>query len=140
MGRPQMKVTVDTNVLVRLATLDDPDEAQVAQAALQKAELIAVTLPVLCEFAWVLSSGYKKTAPEIAGAIRRLTDNPAVQADHRAVEAGLRTLQTGGDFADGVIAHQGRGLGSEIFVTFDKRAAARIKAEGFATHLLKTRP
>lgn len=135
-----MKITVDTNVLVRLATFDDPHEAEAAQAALQKAELIAVTLPTLCEFAGVLRSGYQKTAAEIADAIRRLTGNAVVHVDHRAVEAGLRVLEAGGDFADGVIAYQGRSLGGEIFLTFDKRAEARVKAEGFATHLLKKKP
>lgn len=39
-----MKVNVDTNFLVCLAPLDDPGEAQAAQAALQRVELIAVTL------------------------------------------------------------------------------------------------
>lgn len=58
-----MKVNVDTNFLVCLATLDDPGEAQAAQAALQRVELIAVTLLSPCEFTRVLSDS-KKIAPE----------------------------------------------------------------------------
>jgi predicted nucleic-acid-binding protein len=131
-----MRVTVDTNVLVRLATLDDPEEAQIAQEILQKAELIAVAMPVLCEFVWVLSAAYKKTSAEIVTAIQRLTSNPAVQVDHQAVQAGLHILDAGGDFADGVIAFQGRALGGEIFLTFDRKAEARVKARGYATRLL----
>ena len=53
-----VKVTVDTNVLVRAAVLDDPDQSPVAIKLLQGAETVAVTLPTLCEFAWVLSCGY----------------------------------------------------------------------------------
>lgn len=45
-----MKVAVDTNVLVRAAVVDDPVQAGIAAQVLAKAELIAVTLPVLCEF------------------------------------------------------------------------------------------
>jgi len=36
-----------------------------------------------------------------------------------AAEAGLALLEAGGDFADGVIAHEGRWLGAEAFVSFD---------------------
>ncbi len=38
-----------------------------------------------------------------------------------AVEAGLSVLGTGGDFADGVIAYEGRWLGAEELVSFDKK-------------------
>jgi hypothetical protein len=34
-----------------------------------------------------------------------------------AVEAGLTVLDVGGDFADGVIAHEGDWLGAEEFVS-----------------------
>ena len=49
-----MKIAVDTNVLVRAVVRDDPAQASVAAKVLTKAELIAVALPCLCEFAWVL--------------------------------------------------------------------------------------
>lgn len=44
-----MKVTVDTNVLVRAVVQDDPVQAQQASTVLLDAALIAVTLPTLCE-------------------------------------------------------------------------------------------
>jgi predicted nucleic-acid-binding protein len=46
------------------------------------------------------------------------------------VEAGLALLDAGGDFADGIIAYEGRWLGAEMFVSFDKRAAKLMKAQG----------
>ena len=58
-----MKVTLDTNVLVRLATQDDPAQAALALKVLQKADLIAVPTPALCEMVWVLLRGYRY-APE----------------------------------------------------------------------------
>lgn len=54
-----MKVTADTNVLVRAIIGDDPAKSPVAQAELERADLVAVTVPVLCEFVWVLSKGYR---------------------------------------------------------------------------------
>lgn len=49
-----MKLAVDTNVLVRAVMQDDPAQAGVADQQLSDAELIAVALPCLCEFVWVL--------------------------------------------------------------------------------------
>ena len=49
-----MKITADTNVLVRALVQDDPGQARAASALLEQAELVAVPLPVLCELVWVL--------------------------------------------------------------------------------------
>ena len=66
-----MKITADTNVLVRAAVQDDREQAALAAKALQEATLVAVPLPVLCEFVWVLSRGYKKSIADIPIAILR---------------------------------------------------------------------
>ncbi len=39
-------------------------------------------------------------------------------------------LDAGGDFADGVIAHEGQWLGAETFVSFDRKAVEMLKAQG----------
>ena len=44
-----MRITADTNVLVRVLVHDDPDQARAAMDLLSRAELVAVPLPVLCE-------------------------------------------------------------------------------------------
>ena len=44
-----MKITADTNVLVRALVQDDPEQARAASALLEQAELVAIPLPVLCE-------------------------------------------------------------------------------------------
>jgi len=54
-----MKITVDTNVLVRAITGDDESQSKVAQLELAKADVVALALPALCELVWVLSQGYK---------------------------------------------------------------------------------
>lgn len=119
-----MKITVDTNVLVRAAVGDDPVQSPAAAKALRAASLIAVTNPAMCEFVRVLSRAYKQSAAEIAGAIRRLLAANNVAADRLAVEAGLAFLEAGGDFADGVIAYEGTQLGAEVFLSFDPDAVA----------------
>jgi predicted nucleic-acid-binding protein len=56
--------------------------------------------------------------------------------DRPAVEAGLAFLDHGGDFADGVIAHQGYELGGDVFVSFDKNAVGLVEEIGEAALLL----
>ncbi len=131
-----MKVAVDTNVLVRAAVRDDPVQADIATQVLTDAELIAVALPCLCEFVWVLLNVYSFQPSDAAAAIRALLAVANVEANRPAVEAGLLVLEAGGDFADGVIAYEGNWLGGEIFVSFDKKAVALLAAQGQSARLL----
>lgn len=131
-----MKITADTNLLVRGASGDDPRQARSAAQALQTAESIAIPIPALCEFAWVMRRGYKRPAEEIAQSIRALLDAPNVVTNQPAAEAGLAVLEKGGDFADGAIAYEGNWLGGEEFVSFDRKAVALVKALGIHTRLL----
>ena len=103
-----MKITADTNVLVRALTEDDPRQGLIAQRQLARADLVVLTLPALCELVWVLSKGYEIRSDEITKAIERLVDG----------------------FADGVIAYEGGRLGGELFVSFDPEATKSIPAQG----------
>lgn len=124
-----MKVTLDTNVLVRLATQDDAAQAAKALQVLQKATLIAVPTPALCELVWVLLRGYRYTPAQVAHAVRTLIQVRHVVCHTPAVLAGLALLEAGGDFADGAIAYEGELLGGPEFVTFDQQAARLLKAQ-----------
>ena len=131
-----MKVTADTNVLIRAAVQDDPNQARRASKALQDAEIVAVPVPVLCEFVWVLRRGYKKSPSEICDAICRLMTSAKVVVNRPAVEAGLSVLEAGGDFADGVIAYEGSWLGAEEFLSFDSEAVSVLQSQGVRARLL----
>ena len=131
-----MILTADTNVLVRAVVGDDPQQSAIASAALREADAIAVPLPVLCELVWVLRRAYRFADAEISEAIRTLIDANSVRVDRAAAEAGLALLEAGGDFADGVIAHQGQWLGGERFVSFDHQAVSLLQAQGVAAQLL----
>jgi predicted nucleic-acid-binding protein len=131
-----MKVSVDTNVLVRAVVRDDAAQGNIAAKILTNAKLIAVALPCLCEFVWVLRRVYGFQSSEAAAAIRALLAAANVEANRPAVEAGLSVLEAGGDFADGVIAYEGNWLGGETFVSFDKRAVALLTTQGQPARLL----
>lgn len=131
-----MKLAVDTNVLVRAVVRDDPAQARAATKALANAELIAIALPCLCEFVWVLRRVYGFQPADAATAVRALLATANVAMNRPAVEAGLSVLDAGGDFADGVIAYEGNWLGGKTFVSFDKKAVALLKAQGQPTRLL----
>lgn len=131
-----MKVAVDTNVLIRAVMRDDPAQASIAAKVLINAELIAVALPCLCEFVWVLRRVYNLQPSDVATAIRALLAAANVEVNRPAVEAGLSVLEADGDFADGVIAYEGSWLGGETFVSFDKKAIALLTAQGQSARLL----
>ena len=131
-----MKIAADTNVLLRDTLQDDPVQSRLAKKTLQNAEFVAIPVPVLCEFVWVLRQGYKKPTSEIADAIRVLMDSPNVVTNEPAVEAGLAVLDQGGDFADGAIVFEGRWLGAEEFVSFDKQAVSLLRSQGRKALLL----
>jgi predicted nucleic-acid-binding protein len=131
-----MKLAVDTNVLVRAVVRDDLAQASVATQVLTDAELIAVALPCLCEFVWVLRRVYDFQPADAATAIRALLAAANVEMNRPAVEAGLSALEAGGDFADGVIAYEGHWLGGETFVSFDQWSVARLAAQGQQARLL----
>jgi predicted nucleic-acid-binding protein len=131
-----MKVIADTNVLVRAMTGDDKRQSKIAQTELSGADVVAVSLPALCELVWVLSRGYKAPIGKIVEAIRRLINSSNVVVNRPAVEAGLAILEAGGDFADGVIAYEGNWLGAETFVSFDRKAVKILQSQGAPARFL----
>ena len=131
-----MKITADTNILVRAITEDDRRQSGIAQEQLAKADLVALAIPALCELAWVLTQSYKIPSTEVATTIRRLIDGANVVVNRPAAEAGLAVLEAGGDFADGVIAYEGHWLGADTFVSFDRKAVRLIEAQGETARLL----
>lgn len=132
-----MKVTVDTNVLLRTIVSDDPEQAALSSALFTEAETLAIGLQTLAELVWVLRGSYGVSREDIAAAIRTIRDTEKVVLDRAAVDAGLACLEAGGDFADGVIGHEGAWLGGETFVSFDKKAVSTLAGLGYQTRLLR---
>lgn len=131
-----MKLTVDTNVLIRAVVGDDERQSRVAIELLREAEVIVIPLLVLAEFVWVLKRLYGFGPTDILDALRGIASAQNVIMDRPAFEAGLAHFEAGGDFADGVIAFEGMKLGAEIFATFDQTAASLLKASGVVVKAL----
>lgn len=129
-------ICADTNILVRAAAGDDPIQSAQAREVLAGASSIVVTTTSLCEFVWVLQRAYRFDRTAIAEALRALLDTPTVRTDRDIAAAGLRQLERGGDFADGVIAHAGIRLGAARLVTFDRRASELWRQDGIDVVLL----
>jgi predicted nucleic-acid-binding protein len=131
-----VKITPDTNLLVRVITEDDKKQAERAEAELTEADLIALPLPTVCELVWVLSRGYGVPPAGIAKAIRGFINDAKVVLNRAAADAGLAMLDAGGDFADGVIAYEGAWLGADCFVSFDKKAVKLLETQGTSARLI----
>jgi predicted nucleic-acid-binding protein len=95
-----VNITADTNLLARAAIGDDDVQTARAQAELAAADLVAITLPALCELVWVMSHGYKLSSARISESIRGLIDTanailnvqlPKLGWRRRKEEATLRT-------------------------------------------------
>ena len=131
-----MKVTADTNVLIRALVRDDPKQAGAAEKVLRAASVIAVALPCVCEMVWVLRRVYGFATDDIVDALNALLQTRNVVLNRPAVEAGLAVLVAGGDFADGAIAYEGKWLGGETFVSFDRKAVELLTGQGYPARLL----
>lgn len=131
-----MNISVDTNVLVRSVVRDDPKQAALADEALTRAARISVSLPCLCEFVWVLRRVYAFDSATISLAIRTLMDTENVIMNRPAIELGLQMLEAGGDFADGIIAHESARSGGDTFVSFDRKAVALLSGLNISARLL----
>jgi predicted nucleic-acid-binding protein len=132
-----VRIIADTNLLTRLAVDDDPDHRRLAAKVVKEAETVIVGNVVLSEFVWVLRSRYGYSRTNVIEAIENLCSVENVVVDAAALESGLAAIRGGADFADGVIAYEGRWLGGEEFVSFDKKAVAAIASQGVKVRLLK---
>jgi predicted nucleic-acid-binding protein len=126
----------DTNVLARAVLDDDLVQARASRLALSSADQIIISRHAFCEMVWVLRQRYKMPKAEIVKAIHGYLEAGNVITDTAAVHAGLEAMNAGADFADGVIAYEGRWLGGETFVSFDKKAVEAMAKQGMQTKLL----
>jgi predicted nucleic-acid-binding protein len=122
--------SIDTNVLVRWLTQDDPRQvAQVAalfdEAAVRADELF-VPITVLLETEWVLRSRYGLSATEVARALDGVLSAPQLEVMH--ADAAERALwmfkqEHAPDFADCLHLSLAQERGRTPWLTFEARAA-----------------
>ncbi len=117
-------IGLDTNVLVRYIVHDDPGQSAAAERLIESRCTAQapgyVSVPVLVELVWVLTSAYDYEKAAVIPVIRQLlrTAEFAVE-DRQTVRAALREFESGGaNFADYLIAHRNhaRGVYANLYV------------------------
>ena len=132
-----MKITPDTNVLLRAILGDDALQTPKARELLESAEEVVLTFLVLAELDWVLRKQAKWSREAVAATIGGLLAKPNVRGHRWTIDEGLAALSAGADFADGVIAYDGAWQRGDTFATFDQRAASVMQARGSSVLLLE---
>ena len=112
---------VDTNVIVRYLTGDDPEQAAKARAVIGH-QPIFLPRTVVLEAEWVLRGVYELPMGQIVPALRALAGLPGVFVeDAMLVATALDWAAEGMDFADAI--HLAASAGCEGLLTFDKQFA-----------------
>ncbi|MGZ8287024.1 MAG: type II toxin-antitoxin system VapC family toxin [Allosphingosinicella sp.] len=118
---------VDTNVIVRFLTGDDPAQAAKARKLVEGGGIF-VSTSVLLETLWVLRSGYGFATERLVQALRDFAGLPGITLEDPQLAArALDWAEQGLDFADAL--HLGGAQGCSAFLSFDRKlakAAARM--------------
>jgi predicted nucleic-acid-binding protein len=119
---------IDTNLLVRIITLDNDEQASRATRFLD-AEQSFIPKTVLLETEWVLRSTYGLQPRIIANSLRGVIGraNTTVEAED-AVTQALAWFEDGMDFADAM--HLASIPDDYKFATFDNRLRRKLRAIG----------
>jgi predicted nucleic-acid-binding protein len=125
-------IALDTNVLVRFLTLDDPEQGAAAQrmlSGLTAADPGFVCREVVIEIVWVLERSYGHARGAIAAAIERLltADALVIEAADRVALAASRYAKGGPGFSDQMILLSALAERAEL-VTFDRTLAREAGA------------
>jgi len=121
-------IGLDTNVVVRYLTQDDPVQSQRASELIER-RLSAenpgfVSIVAMAETAWVLERIYGLTAEELAAAIERMlqVDVLVLESEQEVFAAMIAVKERIGSFADALIGALGARVGCSHTVTFDLQA------------------
>ncbi len=117
---------IDTNILVRYLTRDDPAQVPLSDAVL--AQPCLLTLTVLLETVWLLASRYGMARTQIAGALEALLELPSITTvDDGQVGWAIHRFAAGADFAD--MIHLVASRDADSFISFDKKLARLAGAQ-----------
>ena len=123
-------IGLDTNVLVRYLTQDDPEQAAAATRLVEHACTREapghVALVVLCELVWVLRKAYGYGRDLIASVIDQIlvTAELDVEDEEIAWRALAKYRKAPADFADYVLVYKNQAVGCETTYTFDQKLSS----------------
>lgn len=122
-------IGLDTNVLVRYITQDDPAQAaratRLIESELSDTNPGFVGVVVLAETAWVLQRLYRVTRAEFHDAVGDLLAIRQLVVENRAAVARAHAMSAVAniEFADALVAECARAAGCRKVVSFDRGAA-----------------
>jgi predicted nucleic-acid-binding protein len=121
-------IGLDTNVLVRFFSQDDPVQSKRAEKimkSLTAKEPGWVALAALLELVWVMTSVFRLDRDGVTYVLDQLLSRQEIVVEQTdTVQAALRLFRSGNaDFADCLIASSAHAAGCDRTVTFDRRAA-----------------
>ncbi len=125
--RDSKRVVIDTNLLVRFLTEDDPAKAKAVDGLLARAGKgeIKVLVPsiVIAELVWVLESFYKMEATDIAELVEAVLNTPGVEVtDKPIINSALKLYKMKHiDMIDAWIIEFAKGAGVGTIYTFDRK-------------------
>jgi predicted nucleic-acid-binding protein len=121
-------IGLDTNILIRYLTQDDPVQSAKATEILERRLTPKnpgfVSVVAMIETVWVLDRAYGLTAQKIAAAVERLlqVEVLAIENEQEVFTAMVALKQGHGSFADALIAELGVRAGCTRTLTFDQKA------------------
>jgi predicted nucleic-acid-binding protein len=127
-------IGLDTNILVRYLTQDDPIQSVKARDVIERQLTDEnpgfVSIVAMVETVWVLERAYELTTLEIVRAVERIlqTDVLVVENEQEVFTALIALKKGQGSFADAVIAALGARRGCSRTLTFDRKA---LRLPGF---------
>lgn len=122
-------IGLDTNILVRYLTQDDPVESQRATGIIERRLTEKtpgfISIVAMVETVWVLDRAYGFSNREIAAAVERMLqmDVFVVENEQEIFFAMVAVKKSQGSFADVVIGALGVRAGCSRTLTFDRKAA-----------------
>lgn len=127
-------IGLDTNILVRYLTQDDPVQSakatEIIEQRLTAADRGFVSVVTMAEIVWVLDRAYGLTRKEITAAIERMLQVEVllIENEQEVFAAMIALKQSQGAFADALIAQLGTKAGCTHTLTFDRKA---LRIPGF---------
>jgi predicted nucleic-acid-binding protein len=119
---------VDTNILIRLLTKDDPEQYQKVYALFQQEDIFLLET-VLLETELVLRYSYKFEKDKIIQAFRQLLSLPNVFVENQQlIKNALDWAEQSLDFPDAL--HLAKSQNEVIFLTFDQKFIKRSQSLG----------
>ncbi|MBN4055178.1 type II toxin-antitoxin system VapC family toxin [bacterium AH-315-K03] len=121
-------IGLDTNVIIRYLTQDDPKQAKKAtkliETQLSSSEPGFITLITLVEITWVLESCFDQSKEDVLNVLQGLltTKQLIIESASLAYLATKRCTKASTDFSDALITVICEQEGCSSIVTFDKKA------------------